>query len=64
MLIQRVSPFSYRLNAMELDITLEQITRYAAGGVLIQDAFPNLTAEQREFYKTGITPDEWEALAA
>lgn len=25
----------------------------------IQDAFPKLTAEEREFLMTGITPDEW-----
>lgn len=31
-------------------------------GALIQDAFPRLTAEQREFLLTGITPEEWETL--
>lgn len=30
-------------------------------GMLIQDAFPMLTPEQREFIKTGITPEEWDA---
>lgn len=28
-------------------------------GVLIQHAFPMLSFEEREFIKTGITPDEW-----
>jgi hypothetical protein len=28
-------------------------------GVLIQEAFPTLTAQQREFLMTGITPEEW-----
>lgn len=28
-------------------------------GMLIQEAFPTLNAEQREFLMTGITPEEW-----
>ena len=28
--------------------------------MLIQNAFPNLTSEQREFIKTGVTPEEWD----
>lgn len=28
----------------------------------IQDAFPNLTPPQREFIKTGATPEEWEEI--
>ena len=28
-------------------------------GALIQDAFPDLDADQREFLMTGITPAEW-----
>lgn len=64
MLIDRVSPFSYKLNTMDLPITTDQVLAYLSGRVLLQDAFPQLTPAQREFYKTGITPDEWEALRA
>jgi hypothetical protein len=28
-------------------------------GTMIQDAFPTLTAGEREFLMTGIHPDEW-----
>jgi hypothetical protein len=28
-------------------------------GALIQDAFPNLTDDEREILKTGITPEGW-----
>jgi hypothetical protein len=28
-------------------------------GVLIQDAMPHLSPDEREFLMTGITPDEW-----
>ena len=37
--------------------------RYLAwshGKVLLQDAFPELSAGQREFIKTGITSAEWD----
>ena len=31
-------------------------------GALIQNAFPELSADEREFVKTGITPKEWDAM--
>lgn len=31
-------------------------------GLLIQDVFPELSAEQREFIMSGVTPAEWEDL--
>lgn len=31
-------------------------------GKLIQDAFPYLTADEREMLKTGICPDCWEKI--
>lgn len=47
------------------NITLRQIVegfeRYDEG-VLIQDAFPFLTPDEREFMMTGITPEEWDRL--
>jgi hypothetical protein len=60
MIIERKSPISGKINQMELDITDEQLAQYQAGKSLIQDVFPNLTPDEREFIKTGITPDEWE----
>jgi hypothetical protein len=46
---------------MDIPVTQEQLNLYAAGA-LLQNAFPNLTAGQREFIKTGITDEEWESL--
>lgn len=46
-------------HTMDLDINLEQISKFNAGA-LIQDAFPHLSAEEREFYLTGVTEDEWQ----
>jgi hypothetical protein len=47
---------------MDLPITQEQIDRYERREGLVQNIFPNLTADQREFIMTGITPDQWDAM--
>jgi len=31
-------------------------------GLTIQEAFPNVIPEYREFFLTGITPDEWNEI--
>jgi hypothetical protein len=46
---------------MDIPVTQEQLDLWN-NGVLIQDAMPNLTADQREFIKTGITADEWDEV--
>ena len=61
MKITRTSPFSGKVNTMEIDVTQEQIDAWK-NGTLIQDAMPNLTADEREFIKTGITKEEWDEL--
>ena len=53
MLITRTNPFNGSVNTRDLDITDEQVAAYEAGA-LVQNAFPNLSADDREFYKTGI----------
>ena len=57
--ITRKSPFSGRTNTRQINVTLEQIEAWEMGE-LIQNAMPNLTPDEREFIKTGITPVEWE----
>ena len=46
---------------MNLDVTRQQLSNYERGE-LLQTAFPNLTADEREFIKTGITADEWDSM--
>jgi hypothetical protein len=46
------------LNTMVLDITQDQIADWQ-GGMLIQDAMPQLSAEEREFLMTGMTPADF-----
>lgn len=65
MLIERVSPLTGKLNTMELDVTPEQMAEMALPGSqrrYVQTIFPNLTAEEREFIKTGYTPEDWAAM--
>jgi len=60
--ITKVSMLSGKTNTMELDITPEQLIINYNNGDLIQNAFPNLTADEREFLMTGAMPDEWDEL--
>ena len=61
MIITQVSPISGKTHVMDLDITNEQLIKWGEG-MLIQNAFPNLTPSEREFIKTGITSSEWDSL--
>ncbi len=58
--VTRQSVITKKINTMELPITQEHLDIYeTVGDMLIQDAFPNLNVEQREFLLSGITPQEW-----
>ena len=61
MKIVRTSPVSGKRNELDIDITIDQIVAWEKG-TLIQEAMPNTTADEREFIKTGITPDEWDVM--
>ena len=58
-MITRVSPFSGKINSKEIPVTEAQLAKWRAGE-LIQNAMPNISADDREFIKTGITTEEWE----
>ena len=57
--IARRSSFSGNINVMDLPVTQKQLDRWQAGE-LVQNVFPHLSADEREFIMTGITPQEWE----
>jgi len=59
MKITRTSRLSAETNVMDIDITQEQLALWE-GGMLIQDAMPNIGSDEREFIMTGITPQEWD----
>jgi hypothetical protein len=63
--VRAVSMVSGKDSAMTLPLDLDAFVacrRAYHRGALIQDAFPSLNADQREFIKTGITPEEWNAM--
>jgi type IV secretory pathway ATPase VirB11/archaellum biosynthesis ATPase len=60
MIITRTSMFSGKEYSIEIPVTEAQIEAWQ-NGELIQKAMPKLTADQREFLMTGVTPEEWEA---
>ena len=62
MKIVRTSQVSGITRSMDLDVTEEQMALFEEGRVAIQDCFPNLSADDREFIKTGITVEEWDTL--
>jgi len=59
MKIKRTSPVTGIVRELDLDITNEEIQSYK-DGQLLQDAFPRLNADEREYFKTGIWGDEWD----
>ncbi len=61
--VSKTSRMSGKENTMSMTFTRQQYDDWKAG-MLIQDAMPQLSAEEREFLMTGITPAEWnEAFA-
>lgn len=51
-----------KTSTMTLPITQDQLDLYNNTKINIQDVFPNLDSDQREFIKTGITQEEWDKL--
>lgn len=64
MIIKRTSKFSGITRELDLPVTVEQMGRFESGMETIQDIFPNLNVDDREFIKTGITADEWDQMFA
>jgi hypothetical protein len=63
--VVRHSPFTGEENIMTLDMSPEEYEIRLArwnNGEMIQHAFSNLSADEREFIKTGLTPEEWDDI--
>ena len=63
--IVRQSPITGTINEMVINMSPEEYdtaVKVWQSGVYIQDAFHMLSADEREFIKTGITPAEWNNL--
>jgi len=61
MLITRRSPFTGKVTHKELNVTQVQIQNWERG-MVAQAAFPDLSADDREFVMTGITGEEWDSM--
>lgn len=62
--VERVSPLTGNINKMYLDVTPEQVAEWnnPQRTKLIQDIFPNLTQDEREFIMTGYTVSDWKEM--
>ena len=61
MIITRTSTITGVTHSIDLPVTEEQIMEYNRG-TLLQNAFPNLSAGDREFIKSGVTDSEWKDI--
>ena len=61
MIVFKKSIHSGNTNEMDLDVTQEQIDAWE-GGMLIQEAMPHLSVDEREFLMTGSTREDWDTM--
>lgn len=57
--VTKVSMLTGKPHTLEIPLTEQELVAGLESGKLIQHAFPQLSADQREFLITGITPEEW-----
>jgi hypothetical protein len=61
MLIKRKSPLTGEENSREINVTEEQLLAWN-NGMLIQNAMPDLSPDDREFIMMGTTPEMWNKI--
>lgn len=61
MKITRTSLATGKEHTREINVTDAQLFAWH-NGAYIQDAMPDVSAEDREFLMTGITPEEWDEM--
>lgn len=54
--------FTGKVNHMDLPIREGQIHYWKQSGEMIQNVFPHLSAAEREFLMTGVTPATWHLM--
>jgi hypothetical protein len=59
---RRTSPMTGKENAQVFEVDPDKLVQWKFNEMLIQEAFPHLSADDREFILTGILPDEWDAI--
>ena len=58
----KTSIFTGEKHSMLLPIRQGQLEAWVNSTILIQDAFPHLNKSQREFIKSGCSPEDWDIL--
>lgn len=61
MIVTRKNIFTGVERSLDLDVTQEGLNRWK-NGELIQNVFPHLSVDEREFLMTGIIGEEWNEL--
>ena len=61
MIVTRKNIFTGVKRSLDLDVTQEGLNRWK-NGELIQNVFPHLSVDGREFLMTGIIGEEWNEL--
>lgn len=59
MLITKQSSITGKTHTRDIPITADQLNVLGVSPLPIQQILPNLSADDREFLMTGITPEEW-----
>jgi hypothetical protein len=59
MIISKRSPVTGKINDRDIPITQKQLENYLTSNECIQNVFPFLSADDREFIMTGIIPEEF-----
>ena len=60
-MVHKVSMLTGKESCMVLPLRSGKIEHWLDSGTLVQDAFPQLSDDAREFLISGITPEEWKA---
>jgi len=61
--IERKSPMTGKINTMEITMDPSDYVAWK-NGMMIQNALPYLTANEREFIKTGMVDEEWDTMTS
>jgi hypothetical protein len=62
LIITRKSLISGEVRQREIEVSSDQLDNWR-NGKNIQDACPDLSADDREFIMTGSVPEEWDSLS-
>lgn len=60
--VHKLSKITGKLNSMDIPgVTQYDVDMFVTDSRTVQEVFPNLSPDEREFIKSGITPEEWDS---